>query len=257
MFDVLLMALGPLLLIHVTYFIAVKKNDLSVIDSIWGLGFIAIGLIGNLLSGFSNPREILIFSMVLIWGIRLSLFIHSRNKGKPEDFRYTQMKKNWGPHANRTAYFKVYLLQFGLMLIVGLPLFAVHLSKGSNFLFLDYFGLALWMIGLSWEAVADAQKLKFKKTYQDAICDRGLWFFSRYPNYFGEILLWWGIGSVSLLSRNSWGIFGSIFINFLIYKVSGIPLIEARYEHNPEYQAYKKTTPTLIPNLLKKQVKMR
>ena len=254
MINVLLMGLGPLLLIHVTYFIAVKKNDFSVIDSVWGVGFIALALMGNILSGFSNPREILIFVMVLLWGLRLSLFIHSRNKGKGEDFRYAQMRKNWGENANKTAYFKVFLLQFILMLVVGLPLFAVHLSEPSPFLFLDFLGAFLWLVGLSWEAIADAQKSAFKKVNKDGITNVGLWFYSRHPNYFGEILLWWGIGLVSLMGRNSWGILGALFINFLILKISGVPLIEARHEQNPDYQDYKKSTPTLIPNLLKRRV---
>lgn len=188
MTDLLLMALGPLGLIHVTYYFAVKKNDLSVIDTTWGLGFIALSLIGNILSQFSNPREILILVMVLLWGLRLSLFIHSRNKGKPEDYRYTQMRNNWGENANRTAYFKVYLLQFGLMLVVGLPIFAIHFSGPSEFLFLDYFGFGLWLVGLLWEAVSDYQKSEFKKTHKHEICDVGLWFYSRHPNYFGEII---------------------------------------------------------------------
>jgi steroid 5-alpha reductase family enzyme len=255
MTDLFLMALGPLLLIHITYYFAVKKNDLSVIDTTWGLGFIALSLMGNILSKFSNPREILILVMVLLWGLRLSLFIHSRNKGKPEDYRYTQMRNNWGENANRIAYFKVYLLQFGLMLVVGLPIFAIHYSLPSEFLFLDYFGFGLWFVGLLWEAVSDNQKSEFKKTHKHEICDVGLWFYSRHPNYFGEVLVWWGIGAVSLLSRNSWGIFGSIFINFLLLKVTGVPLVEARHDKNPDYQAYKNATPTLIPNLLKRKVK--
>lgn len=256
MTDSLLMALGPLVLIHFTYFIAVKKNDLSVIDTVWGLGFIALAFMGNLLSGFSNPREILIFVMVLLWGLRLSFFIHSRNKGKPEDFRYTQMRNNWGENANRIAYFKVYLLQFVLMLLVGLPLFAVHFSLFTEFLFLDYLGIGLWLTGLIWESVADYQKSAFKKTHHEKICDVGLWFYSRHPNYFGEVLVWWGIGAVSLMSRNSWGILGALFINYLLLKVTGVPLVEARHDKNPEYQAYKKTTPKLIPNLLKRKAKV-
>jgi steroid 5-alpha reductase family enzyme len=255
MTELFFMASGPLILIHITYYFAVKKNDLSVIDTVWGLGFIALALMGNILSKFSNPREILIFVLVLFWGLRLSLFIHSRNKGKPEDFRYTQMRKNWGDNANRTAYFKVYLLQFGLMMVVGLPLIAVHFSKPSPFLFLDYFGAALWLIGVSWEAVADNQKAKFKKSHPDKVCNVGLWFYCRHPNYFGEVLVWWGLGLISLLSHNSWGIVGSLAINLLLMKVTGVPLVEKKQEKNPDYQAYKLTTPTLIPNLLKRKKK--
>jgi 3-oxo-5-alpha-steroid 4-dehydrogenase 1 len=245
------MALGPFVLVHITYYFAVKKNDLSLIDSIWGLGFIALSLMGNILSKFSNPREMMIFGMVLLWGSRLSGFIYSRNHGKPEDFRYTQMKKNWGKNPNRVGYFKVYLLQFTLMILVGLPIIAVHFAETTHFYFLDYLGAALWFVGLSWEAIGDYQKNEFKKKHKDEVCNVGLWHLSRHPNYFGEILLWWGIGAISLLSHNTWGILGSALINFLLLKVSGVPLVEKKQEKNIAYQTYKQSTPKLVPNLLR------
>lgn len=252
MADLVKMMLGPLLLIHLVYIFAVIKKDLSLIDSIWGLGFILISLIGCSLADWSNTTQNLIFLMVFAWGLRLSLFIYFRNHGKPEDFRYAQWRKDWGDKVNIIAYFKVYLLQWCLMGLVALPIFAVHFSDKQSISWQVYPGVLFWTVGLLWETVADYQKSAFKKNHPHSICTKGLWFYSRHPNYFGETLLWWGIGIVSLAGGQWWGPIGPLFLNFLLLKVSGVPLIEARHEKNPEYLKYKNSTPTLIPDLRRK-----
>jgi len=247
------MILGPFILIHVTYLVAVLKNNFSVIDIIWGLGFVVLGAIGCNLSSWDNSRENLLFTLILIWGLRLSTFLLIRNTGKKEDFRYAQWRKQWGDQANRIAYFKVFLLQFMLMLIVGLPIFAVHEGKQSALSLLDYLGIFIWMLGLGFEAVADHQKSVFKSKPENKnkICQGGLWHLSRHPNYFGEALLWWGLGIISINTNQYWGLLGPLLINFLLLKISGVPLLEKRYENNKEYEAYKKITPRFIPSISK------
>jgi steroid 5-alpha reductase family enzyme len=252
MSDQLLMLLAPLILIHLFYIVAVLKKNLSVIDTAWGLGFIAISSVGCWLSRGSSLLENFLLMMVLLWGLRLALFIHWRNHGKPEDFRYAEWRKDWGDKTNRIAYFKVYLLQWGLMLVVALPITAVH-GSGARLGFFQWSGLFLWLVGLLWESVADFQKSHFKSLPANShkLCNIGLWRLSRHPNYFGEALLWWGIGIAAIHDDKYWVLLGPAFINFLLLKVSGVPLIEARHENNPDYQKYKQETPTLIPSLTK------
>lgn len=250
--DLILILLGPLLLIHLFYFVAVAKKNLSVIDTAWGLGFIVLASIGCLTSSWKDPRENVIFFMVLIWGIRLALYLHFRNHKQKEDFRYAEMRSRWGEKTNITAYFKVYLLQYALMLVVSLPILTAHSSAGKSSLnLLNYLGIFLWAIGLTWEAVADYQKSEFKKDpkNKDRVFQGGLWSLSRHPNYFGESLLWWGIAFVSYSPHHYLGFVGASFITFLLIKVSGVPLIEKRQENNPEYAAYAAKTPMFIPNL--------
>jgi steroid 5-alpha reductase family enzyme len=246
------MSLAPLILIHLFYFIAVRKKNLSVIDTAWGLGFVLIALTGCWQSSFKSLHENLIMIMVFLWGLRLSVFLHFRNKDRPEDYRYAQWRKDWGERVNQIAYFKVYLLQWLLMLIVSLPLFGVH-GSASPIKFTHGVGFILWSLGLIWESVADYQKSKFKSQpgHENRLCQVGLWRLSRHPNYFGEILLWWGIGVAALHDHNYWVLLGPGFINFLLLKVSGVPLIEARHLNNADYQAYKNVTPTLIPSVTK------
>jgi steroid 5-alpha reductase family enzyme len=251
--DSMLMLAGPLVLVHACYLVAISKKDLSVIDIIWGLGFVVIAWIGSSLNQFSNHRENLLTVMVSLWGLRLAGFIYARNRGRPEDFRYAAWRKDWGDKVNLIAYFKVYLLQFALMTVVALPLFAVHLGEQRKWSWTDGLGLFVWFTGLLWEVIADQQKSTFKKNAQNSaeICQVGLWRLSRHPNYFGETLVWWGIFLVSVQSGNYWGFFGALFINFLLLKVSGVPLIEKKHEGNPAYEAYMKSTPRLIPALSK------
>ena len=247
------MILGPVLVIHLFFIFAVMKKDLSVIDTAWGLGFILLSLIGTVLNQASNLREVLVTLLVTLWGIRLSAFIHLRNRGKGEDFRYADMRKRWGQRTNLIAYFKVYWLQIILMLLVALPIFSVHETENDTINWFNYLGVFLWLVGLSWESVADYQKSHFKnkKENHDKIMQEGLWKLSRHPNYFGESLLWWGIALVAMDRSYSFGLWGAAFITLLLWKVTGVPLVEQRHDKNPQYQAYKAQTPVLIPSLKK------
>lgn len=249
----LIMILAPVLMIHLFYLTAVIKKDLSVIDTAWGLGFVLISFVGVILSDFSNPRELLISAMVLIWGLRLAVFIHFRNHKRPEDFRYAQWRKDWGDKTNLIAYFKVYWLQLVLMVIVAAPIFEAHHNDETALSGLNYLGVVLWAVGLIWESVGDYQKSQFKKDPQNKnkIMTKGLWSLSRHPNYFGESLLWWGIALVTVSQNRYLGLIGSTFITFLLWKVSGVPMAEKKEEKNPAYQAYKAQTPALIPSLSK------
>jgi len=248
--DKYFMIFGPILLIHIFYGVAVLKKNLSVIDTAWGLGFILMATIGSTLSQWDKLREIVVLAMVVLWGARLSLFIHLRNRGKGEDFRYANWRKDWGENTNVIAYFKVYWLQIFLMIIVGLPIFAAHASVNPQLSWINILGIILWLLGLAWESVADYQKNKFKSNpaNQNKVFQGGVWAYSRHPNYFGEAFLWWGIALVSLDGKNSWALLGPAFLTLLLWKVSGVPLVEQRHEGNPDYQAYKARTPVLIPS---------
>lgn len=253
MSKVIFMLLAPLVLLHVFYLIAVIKKNLSVIDTAWSLGFIAIALTGVILNHAHNFHELIVSILIMTWGLRLAFYLHLRNHGKPEDFRYANWRKQWGKKTNLIAYFKVYWLQYFLMLIVALPIFAVHTSTSVTFYFYHYLGIVIWLVGLIWETVADNQKSVFKSNRDNLhkVFQGGLWKFSRHPNYFGESLLWWGIGLVAFNPDSAWSLFGPLFITILLWKVSGVPLVEKRQENNPEYQKYASHTPVLIPSLSK------
>jgi len=253
MYNFVLMSLGSFLLLNITYFIAIKKNNFGIIDIVWGLGFIVISFLGISLKSFSLGKEIFLFIMILIWGLRLSLFLLKRNFNKPEDYRYKEMRDRWGKKANLTAYYKIFILQFFLMQLVALPIYAVHFQLEQSSTFLNKVGILFWFVGLLWETIADHQKSKFKShpENQHKLCQVGLWKFSRHPNYFGESLCWWGFGLYSFTFESPWGLLGSLFINFLLLKVTGVPFIENKHAKNKDFEEYKKSTPRFIPSLTK------
>jgi len=247
------MSLGSFLLLNITYVFAIKKNNFGIIDIVWGLGFIVISFFGIGIKNFSAKKEFFLFLMILIWGLRLSLYLLKRNLNKPEDYRYKEMRDRWGRKANLTAYYKIFILQFFLMQIVALPIYAVHFQPEQSITLLNLAGIIIWFLGVLWESIADHQKSKFKNNphHQHKLCRVGLWNLSRHPNYFGESLCWWGIGLYSFSFEFPWGIIGSLFINFLLLKVTGVPLIEQKHLGHKDFEEYKKSTPRFIPSLSK------
>ncbi len=223
-----------------------KRNDYA--DLAWGWGFWILIWANFFLSALHTVRALVLAILVSVWTIRLSTHLGRRVSQTKEDPRYMAMRKSWKGSQNWNSYVRVFLVQSLLLLVVALPLEGTPWMQSSEFKFLDYLGATLFFVGLVIEAVADWQLSKFVKSKKPGqIIQTGLWKYSRHPNYFGEIMLWWGLGLISLASGAWWTLAGPIFLNFLILKVSGVPLVEARYAGNAEYESYKKRTSRLIP----------
>jgi steroid 5-alpha reductase family enzyme len=225
-----------------------KRNDIA--DTAWGIGFVIASVCPLFLYGIHCSRSIITTMLVLTWGTRLSLHIFSRNKGKPEDYRYQEMRAQWKNYFYIRTYLQVFLLQGLLLLIIVSPVLFINTYQQPSLTLFDYLGLCTWIFGFIFEAVADYQLASFlKKPHnQSDILTSGLWKYSRHPNYFGEITQWWGIFFIALsLDRAFLTIIGPLTITLLITKVSGIPLLEKKMEHNTAFQQYKKYTSLLIP----------
>lgn len=234
------------------YLIAQWKKDNSIVDVFWGLGFCFIALAGFAFSEDRGAGAWCMLIMVVVWGLRLSFYIGGRNLGKPEDFRYVQWRKEWGKHAWWRAYFQVFLLQGFFMFIVSLPIIHVMSFEDDGLHWSDYLGIALWFIGFLTEAIADGQMKRFKARpgTQGQLIEEGLWAISRHPNYLGEILLWWGIFLVAL-GAPSWHIslISPLVITWLLSSVSGVPMLEKKYEGRADFEAYKRRVPALFPDV--------
>ncbi|OHE45357.1 MAG: steroid 5-alpha reductase, partial [Tenericutes bacterium RIFOXYA12_FULL_35_10] len=199
--------------------------------------------------------QIVITALVLLWGFRLFFYIGLRNWSKPEDFRYVNMRKNWGKHVHLKAYFIVFMLQMTFLLIVSLPIQLsayVDVAIDLTGYIIIGVGVLLWIIGFIFEAVGDQQLKTFKSNPENKgkIMQSGLWKYTRHPNYFGEAVMWWAVWIVSM-STLSWmnviGIIGPIFITYLLLFVSGVPLLEKKYKNNEAFQAYAKKTSIFFP----------
>lgn len=246
-----------LVLMTGTWLLSVILKEMSIVDVGWGLGFVILTIFHASRLDSLEPKQFLICYMIALWGFRLALYILVRNWGKGEDPRYKAWRKDWGKDTWWISYFKVFLLQGVLMLIISLPVQSVMFQSGDSIGFLQIAGVCIWGLGFFFETIADLQLYLFKRkpSNKGGVMQSGLWKYSRHPNYFGETLVWWGVFLVSagsgylLLSLIS-----PVLITFMLLKVSGVTMVEARYEGNDAYSKYKRNTSPFFPLPPKKTV---
>lgn len=230
-----------------------KRNDLA--DIAWGMGFILVMLLSLLLTGNGTERFQLIFLLILIWGVRLALHIFMRNRSKGEDSRYKKWRNEWGKWWILRSYFQVFFLQAWILLIIATPIMWIAVYGWSDLYLYDYFFFLLWLVGFIFEAVADSQLMEFKRDPKNKgkIMTTGIWKYSRHPNYFGEVCMWWAIFLLALPTPLGFiTIVSPLLITYLITQVSGIPLLEEKYKGRADWERYKKQTSIFFPGIPKK-----
>jgi len=229
--------------------VSVVRRDASIVDVWWGLGFVLIGGVA-FQAGSGGPRPALALGMVTVWGFRLATYLAWRNWGTGEDPRYQAMRRAWGPRFWWVSYATVFLLQGVLMWIVSLPVQRA-MTSDAPLGALDVAGLGLWVVGIGFEAVGDAQLARFKADPANAgrVMDRGLWRYTRHPNYFGDFLVWWGLWLVvARVPGGGWTIVGPIVMSVLLMRVSGVPLLERSLrKRRPGYDDYCRRTSAFFP----------
>ena len=234
-----------------------RITNASIVDIFWGAGFVVVNTFYVFHLEKIEPRNLLVSVLVLIWGLRLTMYLAYRNIGKGEDYRYQEFRKNYGEKRYWWfSYFQVFLLQGVLILIISFPLFGVHYSGSSAPLFwLDYLAILTWAIGFIFEAGGDYQLYRFKKNQKNKgkVLNTGFWKYTRHPNYFGDVLVWWSYGLFSIAAGGYWQVIGAIFMTFLIIKVSGVALLEKTLHNTkPKYKEYVEKTNSFFPWFPKK-----
>ena len=253
-------ALLIIIFMCVVFVIAQVKKNNSIVDYFWGLGFcvVTVFLIFHFKPQYENAQpafyNLLIFSsLIFTWGLRLSIYIFIRNLGKGEDWRYQSFRKKWGDHPVIGAFLQVFMLQGFFMFIISLPIIHTFYQGIFSFSYLHYLGIFVWAIGFYFEAVGDAQLYLFKKHPENKgkPMQTGLWKYTRHPNYFGEIVMWWGLWIISVNFFHPVttliSMLGPITVTWLLTRVSGVPLTESKYKNNPAYREYMSKTPALFP----------
>jgi len=245
------MSLVVLLLYMTAVFgLALRLKDNSIVDVAYGVAFVLVCTLAFLVYGEGHPRQWLVTSLITIWGLRLAWHIFRRKQGEGEDFRYRQWRKEWGDTFIWRSFLQIFMLQGTVIFLVALPALLIINNPGGRLGAFDVAGLLIWLFGFSFEAIGDGQLLRFKRKAENhgKIIQSGLWRYTRHPNYFGEAVLWWGLFLIALnVPYGGVAVLSPVLINFLLLKVSGIPMLEAKYEGNPEFSAYKERTNALFP----------
>jgi steroid 5-alpha reductase family enzyme len=248
--QLLLVTLGIGLLVSLLFLLSIimRRNDIA--DIAWGGGIFLVALI-SFATGPHTTITTLITILAGLWGLRLALRIFLRNIKKPEDFRYKAWRDEWGKWFYVRSFFQVYLLQGLLMIVIGYPFIHAAVYGAITPLgVLGMFGVAVWCIGYFFEVVGDYQLDQFikKPANKGEVMDLGLWQYTRHPNYFGEVTMWWGVWLITLtLPFGIFTIISPLTITFLILKVSGVPMLEKKFAGDPKYEAYKKRTSVFFP----------
>lgn len=223
---VLALALVPFLIL---WAVSLAANDASIIDIYWGPSFAVTALIALLVSGPITPLGWLMFALTAVWGGRLGAYLFWRNHGAGEDWRYQKMR---AAHADNFAIWSLYSifgLQWGVMAIVSLPVVAGIVGGGEIGL-LTYIGIAVYAVGLLFEAVGDWQLASFKADPANAgkVMDKGLWAWTRHPNYFGDATIWWGLGLIAAGAGYWWALIGPFVMNWFLVNISGKAMLERK-----------------------------
>lgn len=250
-----LMALGAaavVVLMTGTWAVSVRLRDASIVDVVWGPGFVVLSAIALAAGGGSFARRSLVFALVAIWGVRLAIHIGRRKRGEGEDRRYRAFRERWGERFWWVSLFTVFLLQAGIMLIVAQPIFAAGAGRTPSELGpTDLLGAAVWLVGFVFETVGDAQLARHRRDprNRNTVLDRGLWRYTRHPNYFGDALVWWGLGLVAVRTPyGTWALIGPALMTFLLVRVSGVKLLERDIaQRRPDYAEYVRRTSAFFP----------
>ena len=226
-------------------------RDASIVDIFWGLGFAIVASLAFLWTEGPGARRGLVALLTVAWGLRLAGHLLWRNAGRGEDPRYAAMRRHWGSRFPRVSLFTVFLLQGVLLWVVSLPVQVAQASPGGPLGALDAAGVALYGVGLFFETAGDWQLARFKADPRNAgrVMDRGLWRYTRHPNYFGDFCVWWGIFLVAVSTPHGpLTVVGPLLMSFLLLRVSGVPMLERGIEQRrPDYAAYRRRTSAFFP----------
>lgn len=245
-----------LMLATLTWIVSLIKRDVSIVDSVWSVMIFAAAFVySSSMEPYWN-RSSLILTLVLVWAFRLCVYVTWRNWGAPEDSRYQAIRQKYEPNFALKSLGIIFVFQAMLAWIITMPLW-IGLTVPFESNIFDTLGLALWTIGMAFETVGDWQLARFKSDPANSgkVMNRGLWRFTRHPNYFGECLIWWGFFLFIVPTGAWWAIASPVLLTFLLLKFSGVTMLEETIvDRRPAYRDYIATTNAFIPGPPKKGV---
>ena len=260
-------AMALFIYIFIAFIVGTAKKNNAIMDIFYGPAYFIVSITSLILNIILTAtfciHQVIATTLVLIWAIRLASYVYIRNRGKPEDYRYKAMRERWKTNVSLKSFFKIYLFQGIIVFLVDIPVWFVNISENPPLVsLLDFVGLTLWLgaiiwlVGFLFETIADFSLYKFleKPENKGKVMDKSVWKYSQHPNYFGEVIQWWGLFIIALAVPYGFITFiGPAYITFQIIKVSGVKLLDKRFRGNEDYAAYKRRTSSFIPWFPKKE----
>ena len=230
------------------FLVSLYLEDNGIADIFWWFGFMVIAGLWFFFYSDENLAQTLITFLIFMWGTRLTLYIGIKNLNhSKEDARYAKWRSEW-TYVKTRSFFQVYMLQGVLMCIIAIPIFLVHLGSYESSFLLSVIGGAIALFGFFYETRADKELASFVKTKKKwQILTAWLRKYHRYPQYFGESMFWLGV-SIVASQVSIFAFIGWIVITLLLRYVSGVPLLEQRYEWDKKYAKYSKKTNIFLPD---------
>ena len=256
------MSLTSLLLINATvvagwlflfWLFSIHLRNVAIVDIAWGLGFVLVAITSSLVTTGDGINRWLLPVLVGLWGFRLSTYLAWRNHGKPEDKRYRAMRDYRGLSFVYSSLWIVFGLQAVILWIISLPVqLGIHTAV-NDWHSLHFIGIIIWLIGFLFETVSDYQLARFlgNPSSKGQVMNRGLWRYTRHPNYFGDFLIWWGLFLIAVAGTWSgtwWTMIGPLLMSYLLMRVSGVPMLEEILKTTkPDYADYVQRTNGFFP----------
>jgi steroid 5-alpha reductase family enzyme len=235
------------------WWLGIRQRNFSYVDIGWCANFAVLAIIYAALGEGWSVRKALIAAMFAIWGLRLALHLGRRIIGEPEEGRYVELRRRWGASGSLNWKFLLFFqLQAALNLVLGVPLLIACRNESIGLHVLELVGVAIWILGLLGESLADRQLAAFKRdrANQGQVCDVGLWRYSRHPNYFFEWTIWIGYAVFALASPWGWIALAmpALMLHFLI-NVTGVKATEqqALRSKGEKYRQYQQQTSMFVP----------
>ncbi len=256
MLSVLLVNAAVLVVLFLTaWLICLQMRDVTPVDSLWAIGMVVLAASSFAQSDGDPLRKALLLGLCALWGLRLGLYLLWRWRDHGPDRRYKTMfakaeeARGWG--FAKASLLLVFALQAPLLFIVCLPVQLGPIDAAPGVGMIGWAGVVIALIGIAFETIGDAQLTAFRKNPANAgqVMDRGLWRYTRHPNYFGDACTWWGLYLIAAETMTGlWALPGPVLITWLLMKWSGMPTTEGRMKRKkPGYEDYVRRTSGFVP----------
>jgi steroid 5-alpha reductase family enzyme len=251
-YDTVLLASAAAIAAHVLviWLLSLWLRDASIFDVAWGFGFVLVAWVSFALADGAEPRKALVVALTTIWGVRLGVHLAWRAARSEEDFRWRELRARHG-RGFAGASLGHFAFQGLGMWVISLPVQAAQVpGSPADLTAVDFAALALWTLGFAFEAVGDLQLARFRADPRNRgkVMDRGLWRYTRHPNYFGDFCVWWGLYGFALATGEAWwSVAGPLMMSCILLRMSGVTVMDRHLSARPGYAEYKRRTSAFLP----------